>query len=93
MTMPNSYPMTITPLSAVRRARDDAGRPMLSFRARTQTAGREDDRTVRCFGPDVARFIDRLAKGQPVKARLSHDSFTGADGRRAQSLRLVSISA
>lgn len=93
MPVPNSYPMTITPLVDVRRRKDAGGRPYLSFRARTQTAERSTEKTVRCFGPNVADFIGQLRKEVPVSGRLSYDSFTGGDGKQSQSLRLISLDA
>lgn len=91
---PESYPMTITPLVAVRAQRDRQGRRFLSFRATAATASESGERTVRVFGEaNVARMAPRLRKGEPVSGRVAYESFTGADGQRAQTLRLVSIAA
>lgn len=91
---PESYPMTITPLVAVRAQKDRQGRKYLSFRATAAFGAEVQERTVRVFGEaNVARMAPRLLKGEAVSGRVSYDSFTGTDGQRAQALRLVSLAA
>lgn len=93
MTMLNSYPMDITPLAHVTRRKGKNGSKYLSFRALTETGGKTKERTVRVFGPNVDDMAGLLRKDVKVSGRVSYDSFTGEDGRRSQTMRLVSIAA
>ena len=93
MNQDKSYPMTITPLDAVRSRKDSRGKPYLSFRAHTESGGRAKERTVRIFGDDVATMGPLLHKGVAVAGRVAYDSFVGKDGRHSQSMRIVSIAA
>ena len=88
----NSYPVTLTPIEDVVRLSDGSGRPYLSFRATAAAAGRTSTRTARVFGgPNVERMTRLLQRDVPIAARVAYDAFKGADGRRAQSMRIVSI--
>lgn len=86
-----SYPMDITPLVPVKRRKDRFGHKFLAFRARTEASGRTQERTVRVFGDDVEVMINSLKEGVKVAGRVAYDSFVGEDGRRSQTMKLVSI--
>lgn len=89
-----TYPMTVTALKRVTRRKDKNGKPYVSARMMVGAGDKPaTERTVRAFGPMAATAVAMLQKGVPVQARVAYDSFSGEDGTRGQTLRIVSLAA
>lgn len=86
-----TYPVVITPISHVTSRRGTNGAAYLSFRAIVESAGRRNERTVRCFGKLVDDTKRLLRKDVPVKTRVAFDHFKGADGKSSQTMRIVEL--
>lgn len=86
-----TYPVVITPTSHVTSRRGSNGAAYLSFRAIVESAGRRNERTVRCFGKLVSEAKGVLRKDMPVKTRVAFDHFKGADGKSSQTMRIVEL--
>lgn len=87
-----TYPITLTAMKRITRRKDKNGKPYVSARMMVSTADKPaTERTVRAFGPLAATAVAVLKKDVPVQARVAYDSFSGEDGSRGQTLRIVAL--